>query len=79
MWGPQTPGTLTACLGLYRDCCTQLRKEQKIRVIEKREIRGYWRKLRNWKLHNFYSSANIREIKSRRMRCAGHVARMGEG
>jgi hypothetical protein len=78
IWEPQTPGTITACLGLYRDCFTQLRKEQRIGVIEKREIRGDRRKLRNWKLHNFYSSANIRGIKSRRMRCAGHVARMGE-
>jgi hypothetical protein len=31
-------------------------------------------------LHNFYSSPDIiRQIKSRRMRWAGHVARMGEG
>jgi hypothetical protein len=37
-----------------------------------------WRKLHNEELHNFYSSASIiRIIKSRRMRWAGHVARMG--
>jgi hypothetical protein len=31
-------------------------------------------------LHNLYSSPdNIRQVKSRRMRWAGHVARMGEG
>ena len=31
-------------------------------------------------MHNLYSSPNIvRVIKSRRMRWAGHVARMGEG
>jgi hypothetical protein len=40
---------------------------------------GDWRKLHNEKLHNLYSSPNIiRMIKSRRMRWAGHVARMGE-
>jgi hypothetical protein len=39
-----------------------------------------WRKLNNDELHNLYSSPNIvRVIKSRRMRWAGHVARMGEG
>jgi hypothetical protein len=36
--------------------------------------------LHNHKLHDLYSSLNIvRVIKSRRMRWAGHVARMGEG
>jgi hypothetical protein len=46
----------------------------------KREEDGSWRKLHNDELHNLYSSPNIlRVIKSRRMRWAGHVARMGEG
>jgi hypothetical protein len=36
------------------------------------------RKLHNEELLNLYSSPNIRQIKSRRMRWAGHVARMGE-
>jgi hypothetical protein len=46
----------------------------------KREEDGSWRKLHNDELHNLYSSLNIvRVIKSRRMRWAGHVARMGEG
>jgi hypothetical protein len=46
----------------------------------KREDDGSWRKLHNDELHNLYSSPNIvRVIKSRRMRWAGHVARMGEG
>jgi hypothetical protein len=42
---------------------------------------GGWRKLQNEKLHNLYSSPSIiRMIKSRRMRCGGHVARIvGEG
>jgi hypothetical protein len=39
-----------------------------------------WRKFHNDKLHNLFSSPNIfTEIKSRRMRCVGHVARMGRG
>jgi hypothetical protein len=38
-----------------------------------------WRKLHNEELHNLYSSPNIiRMIKSRRMRWAGHVARIGD-
>jgi hypothetical protein len=42
-------------------------------------VTGEWRKLHNAELHNLYSSPNIiRMIKSRRMRLAGHVARMGE-
>jgi hypothetical protein len=46
----------------------------------KREEDGSWRKLHNDELHSLYSSLNIvRVIKARRMRWAGHVARMGEG
>jgi hypothetical protein len=46
----------------------------------KREEDGSWRKLHNDELHSLYSSPNIvRMIKSRGMRWAGHVARMGEG
>jgi hypothetical protein len=44
----------------------------------KREVTGGWRKLHNEELHNLYSSPIIiTMIKSRRMRRAGHVARMG--
>jgi hypothetical protein len=56
-----------------------------IRVLRRifgpeREEDGSWRKLHNYELHSLYSSPNIvRVIKSRRMRWAGHVARMGEG
>jgi hypothetical protein len=42
------------------------------------EVMGSWRKLRN-ELHNLYFSQTIiRMLKSRRMRWAGHVARIGE-
>jgi hypothetical protein len=64
----------------------QLREEHKLRVSETRvlrrisgqdEVMGGWRKLHNEELHNVYSSPSIiRMIKSRRMRWAGHVARM---
>jgi hypothetical protein len=42
------------------------------------EVIGGWRKLHNEELHNLYCPASIiRMIKLRRMRWAGHVARMG--
>jgi hypothetical protein len=43
------------------------------------EVTGDWRRLRNEKLYDVYSSPNIiRVIKSGRLRWVGHVARMGE-
>jgi hypothetical protein len=46
---------------------------------ERDEVIGGWRKLHNEELHNVYCSRSIiRNIKSGRMRWAGHVARMGE-
>jgi hypothetical protein len=68
-----------------------LREELRLRVFENRVLRrifgpprddvlGGWRKLHNGELHNLYSSPdNIRQIKSRRMRWAGHVVCMREG
>ena len=39
------------------------------------EVTGEWRKLHNTELHALYSSTNkIRNLKSRRLRWAGHVA-----
>jgi hypothetical protein len=46
---------------------------------KRNEVTGEWRKLHNEELHILYSSPNIiRQIKSKRMKCAGHVAHMGE-
>jgi hypothetical protein len=66
-----------------------LREEHRLRVFENRvlrvfgpekEVDGSWRKVHNDEFYRLYSSPNIvRVIKSRRMRCAGHVARMGQG
>jgi hypothetical protein len=67
-----------------------LREEHRLRVFENKvlrrifgprrdEVTGGWRKLHNEELHDLYSSPSIiRIIKSRRIRWAEHVARMGE-
>ena len=46
---------------------------------EREKVTGDWRKLHNEELHELYSRNIIRVIKTRRMRWAGHVARVGEG
>jgi len=67
-----------------------LREERRLRVFENRVVRKIfgpkkgevtreWRKLHKEELNNVYFSPNIfRVIKTRRMSCAGHVARIGE-
>jgi hypothetical protein len=67
-----------------------LREEHRLRVFENRvlrrifgpkrdEVRREWRKLPNEELRDLFSLPSIiRIIKSRRMRLAGHVARIGE-
>jgi hypothetical protein len=68
----------------------KLSEEHRLRVFENRvlriifgpkrdEVTGEWRKLHSEELHNLYSSTDIiRQIKSRRMRWARHVVRIGE-
>jgi hypothetical protein len=68
-----------------------LSEKHRLRVFENRVLRkiygykrdrltGEWRKLHNEELNDLYSSSNIIPgIKSRRMRWAGHVTRMGGG
>jgi hypothetical protein len=47
--------------------------------LRRDEVTAEWRKVHNEELRDFYSSPSIiRIIKSRRMRWAGHVARMGK-
>jgi hypothetical protein len=84
VWGVELPVVLYGC----ETWSLTLREEDRLRVFENRvlrifgpkrdEVTGGWRKLLNEELLNLYSSPSIfRMIKSRRMRWAGHVARMG--
>jgi hypothetical protein len=88
---PQTTKTVTLPVVLYgrETLSLTLREEHRLKVFENRvlrrifgskrdEVTGGWRKLYNEELHNFYTSPSIiRMIKSRRMRWAGYVARLG--
>jgi hypothetical protein len=57
-----------------------LREEFRLRVFERVEVIGEWRKLHNEELNDLYSSPNIIwVIKSRRMRWAEHAAGVGSG
>jgi hypothetical protein len=54
-----------------------LRTECRGEYFSKRdEVTGDWRNLHNEELHNFYSWLNIIQMKSRRLRWTGYVARM---
>jgi hypothetical protein len=67
-----------------------LKEERRLRVFENRvlrrifgpkrdEVTEEWRKLHNELNGLYFLSNTVRVIKSRRLRWAGHVARMGEG
>jgi hypothetical protein len=69
----------------YEAWSLTLRDEHENRVLrrifglKRDEVTGGWRKLHNEEFHDLYAlSSIIRIIRSRRMRWAGHVARMGE-
>ncbi|KAJ4438175.1 hypothetical protein ANN_14114 [Periplaneta americana] len=81
---------ITGCFYGCETWTLTLREEQRLRVFENKvlrkifgakrdEVTGEWRKLHNTELHALYSSPDIiRNIKSRHLSWAGHVARMGE-
>jgi hypothetical protein len=84
----------TVCLKVHFAAVTSwsltLREERRLREFDDRvlrrvfgpkrdEVTGEWRELHNEELNDLYSLPNIvRVVKSRKMRWAGHVARMGE-
>jgi hypothetical protein len=75
-------GCETWSLTLREECGLRVFENRRLRRIfgpKMDEVTGEWRILHNKELHALYSSPNtIRVIKSRRLRWAGHVARMGE-
>jgi hypothetical protein len=69
-------GTASEFVKVKCKCNRELRR---IFGPKRDEVAGEWRKLHNEELRDLYSSLSIiRIVKSRRMRWAGHVARMGE-
>jgi hypothetical protein len=72
-------GCETWSLTLREDRVFENRVLRRIFGPKRDEVMGEWRKLHNEELHNLFSSPDIiRQVKSGRMRWAGHVARMGE-
>jgi hypothetical protein len=81
---------LTVVLYGCKTWSLRLREECRLRVFENKvlrrifgpkrdEVTGEWRRLHNKELYTLYSSPDVvRVMKSRRLRWAGHVARMGE-
>jgi hypothetical protein len=64
---------------LYINIERQLRVLRRVFGPKRDEVTGEWRKLHNEELNDLYSLPNIaRVVKSRRIRWAGHVERMGE-
>ena len=75
-------GCETWSLTLREECWQRVIENRILRRIfgSKRHENGEWRRLHNKGIHSLYCSPNIvRVIKSRRLRWAGHVARMEEG
>jgi hypothetical protein len=75
-------GCETWCLTLREECRPRVFENRMLRRIfgpKRDEVTGEWRRLHNKEVYALYSSPNIiRVMKSRRLRWAGHVARMGE-
>ena len=75
-------GCETESLTLTEECRLRVFQNRVLRRVfgpKRDEVTGEWRKLHNEELSNRYSLPNIvLVVKSRRMRWAGHVARMGE-
>jgi hypothetical protein len=88
-FGPRWPSS-GGIHNIFEKLPHPLKEKHRLRVFENRvlrrifgpkrdEVMGEWSKLHNEELHDLYSSPSIiRIIKTRRMRLAGHVARMGE-
>ena len=88
--GTKYTRVLLMVMFFYGTADIALREERRLRVFENRvlggilgpkrdEVTGEWRKLHNEEPNDLYCSPNIvRVVKSRRMRWAGHVARMQE-